>query len=171
MSYPPEVEGRALIPRHMNLRILIVEDDAIFLSVLNQKLSAIWKEFPDAEITMVRTLWRALDIAKRSPAPDIILLDLSLLDANPTETAAKIHELQNRSSVVIVTGHSIEELKKLSLGDDVEILVKDSEIWKGARIIEAMLRSLKKKNEPATSEIYGILEKIRIKLDVPQQST
>ncbi len=105
------------------VRILLVEDNPGDARLLRELL------FEDrrmqAELVHVDYLSKAFE-ALRSPGIDLVLLDLSLPDAQGLETLIRTHELAPAVPIVVLTGSNDEELalRAVQLGAQ-DYLVKD----------------------------------------------
>jgi signal transduction histidine kinase/HPt (histidine-containing phosphotransfer) domain-containing protein len=96
MSSSPESTGLT--------RLLLIEDDPVDAQLIQRMLLR-----GEPRAFMVRHtlgLSEAAQLLKDGPSPDIVLLDLSLRDANRDETLAFIRELGPTSPVVVLTGNS-----------------------------------------------------------------
>lgn len=97
----------------MNLRILIVEDDLSMARMLAHLMDPIRAEFPNSEVDMVHNFEDAKRIIQGIPPPDIALMDLSLPPLRHQDTISRFHEIEGRCALVIVSGHSPNEIRKL----------------------------------------------------------
>ena len=95
-------------PKHMNVKILIIEDDPDDLHATERMLT-------DYQVTAARSLAVGLD-ALAEPF-DIVLLDLALPDSDGPNAIAQILEKAN-VAVIVLTGLQDEEvaLRALNLG-------------------------------------------------------
>ena len=89
------------------LRVLLVEDDAIFAAMIQKILGSAGPS--SVQWTHTSTLAAALEQLK-SVRFDAILLDLSLPDAEGIETVAAIHGAALATPIVVLTGWDDEEL-------------------------------------------------------------
>ncbi|MBM3185083.1 MAG: response regulator [Bacteroidetes bacterium] len=81
--------------------ILIVEDDQIFADLVQFQLSTIGYQLED--IISVPSLKEAEEV-KQELEPDVILLDLNILDSNGVKTYDSINELFPNTSIVVLSG-------------------------------------------------------------------
>ncbi|MFM7683983.1 MAG: response regulator [Bacteroidota bacterium] len=81
--------------------ILIVEDDQIFADLVQFQLSTIGYQWED--IISVPSLKEAEEV-KQELEPDVILLDLNILDSNGVKTYDSINELFPNASIVVLSG-------------------------------------------------------------------
>jgi DNA-binding response OmpR family regulator len=106
------------------MKILIVEDDRSMAQMLTVLMLPLKKEFPGSEVDVVHNFEDAKRIIQGMPAPDIALLDLSLPPLRHEQTIARLHEIEGRCAIVIVTGHPTSQVREL-LGDrKIEIVHK-----------------------------------------------
>jgi two-component system sensor histidine kinase UhpB len=88
-------------------RLLIVEDDSIFLNALVWQLSKMG--YDRMNIMSVASIAEAAEIASEF-VPDVILLDLNITDSHGVETYNSIIKLYANSAVVILSGMNDEDL-------------------------------------------------------------
>jgi PAS domain S-box-containing protein len=81
--------------------ILIVEDDQVFSNLVQFQLSTIGYQLED--IISVPSLKEAEEV-KQELEPDVILLDLNILDSNGVKTYDSINELFPSASVIVLSG-------------------------------------------------------------------
>jgi PAS domain S-box-containing protein len=81
--------------------ILIVEDDQVFADLVQFQLSTIGYQLED--IISVPSLKEAEEV-KQELEPDVILLDLNILDSNGVKTYDSINELFPNASIVVLSG-------------------------------------------------------------------
>lgn len=126
---PPviEAEGRMLRPM-VGIRILIVEDDERFASIAVNLIQPIMKAFPGSSVLHVKTIDAALVAVSEMVAPDITLLDLTLPPSNLQDTLAHLDTLEDRTAVVIVTGHSEEEVRRIIGQRPTPVVLKSLEL-------------------------------------------
>lgn len=87
-----------------SVRLLLIEDDLVDAQLIQRML--LRGEPRPFAVRHSATLTEATHLLKDGPHPDIVLLDLSLPDANRDETLAFIRELGATSPVVVLTGNS-----------------------------------------------------------------
>lgn len=107
-----EAQGRMSRPINA-VRILIVEDDDNFAAVASTLIQPIMRAFPGSSVLHVKTIEAMLAAVAEIAAPDITLLDLSLPPSGIRETLAHLDALEERTAVVIITGHSREEVRAI----------------------------------------------------------
>ena len=81
--------------------ILIVEDDRVFAGLVQFQLSTIGYKLEDIiSVTSIKEAWEV----KQELEPDVILLDLNILDSNGVKTYDSINELFPDASVIVLSG-------------------------------------------------------------------
>lgn len=83
-----------------NLHVLIVDDHPLFVDALRLALEPLVQGL---QVTAATTLAQAREVLT-GPAPDLILLDLSLPDAGGTEAIGRLRELAPDVRLVVVSG-------------------------------------------------------------------
>lgn len=98
------------MPTPHAIRILIVEDDPKYSEIAEGLVRPILEAFPDSTVTVVRTAEAALEaVSGMSVAPpDVMILDLVLPPLGMKETLALLDQFEERTAVVILTGHKKE---------------------------------------------------------------
>ncbi len=81
--------------------ILIVEDDQVFANLVQFQLSTLGYQLED--IISVSSLIEAKEV-KQELEPDVILLDLNILDSNGVKTYDSINEMFPSASVIVLSG-------------------------------------------------------------------
>jgi len=81
--------------------ILIVEDDRTFAELVQFQLTTIGFNFED--VIPVSSIQEAKEV-KQELEPDVILLDLNILDSNGVKTYDSINELFPDASVIVLSG-------------------------------------------------------------------
>lgn len=125
------------------LHILIVEDIELMATAIRDRLEMLRLRFPDARLTCVSNFKDGIDVVSQIPHPDVVLLDIGLPDSAWETTIANVHEFENRSPVLIVTGHSedtVRERLKRAGQPDIEVLRKDPSMW--SKLIECVARAM-----------------------------
>ena len=84
--------------------MLIVEDQDLMRRMLREYLQS---AYPDAAIMEAADGARALQLC-RSSCPRLVLMDVTLPDANGIELTAQIKEMLPETEVVIVSQHAVE---------------------------------------------------------------
>lgn len=100
------------------MTILIVEDE--------DGIQIVWKHFLrdlPTEVVTVKTFKAALAVMDKIPSPDLILLDLHLLDSAAEQTLNGIKEFKKRNPnavVLVLTGDTNQKLRQAAnaLGAD-----------------------------------------------------
>jgi PAS domain S-box-containing protein len=82
-------------------QILIVEDDRVFSDLVQFQLSTIGFRLED--VISVASIEEAKEV-KQELEPDVILLDLNILDSNGIKTYDSINELFPEASVIVLSG-------------------------------------------------------------------
>jgi DNA-binding NarL/FixJ family response regulator len=90
------------------LRILIVEDGAIFRELLRTTLQS---RFPSAEIFDVTNGKEALE-QMEALVPELVFIDIRLPDANGLELTALIKAKHPETKVVILTNYDLPEYRE-----------------------------------------------------------
>lgn len=144
------------------MHILIVEDENTMSMIMSKIVGPIVENFPNSTIQIATHLYEALDVVARTPAPDIVLLDLSLPDSTMENTIAKLTQIEDRSPVVIVTGHARESLESLLAGRDTEFIQKqDADFFKSGYIIGIILRVLQRRKRRDFEQMDTNIERMR----------
>ncbi|VTS03082.1 sigma-54-dependent transcriptional regulator [Tuwongella immobilis] len=95
------------------------------------------------------TAREGLSIISQTP-PDVIVLDVHLPDATGLETYRKIHQIDARIPVILITGHGTTDLAIEAMKDGVyEYLLKPLELSALRRLIEQAMLSAAKMRIPA----------------------
>lgn len=133
-------------------RILIVDDDPSLMDVLQQVLSAAG----DAVITAMNGTEAV--IAAQNEAPELILLDLGLPDADGKDIVARIREFSTVPIIVISARHQgAEKIAALDLGAD-DFVHKPFDIEELMARMRAALRRTQQTSTPLTHYVSGDLE-------------
>lgn len=133
-------------------RILIVDDDPSLMDVLQQVLSA----GGDAVITAINGAEAV--IAAQNEAPELILLDLGLPDADGKDIVARIREFSTVPIIVISARHQgAEKIAALDLGAD-DFVHKPFDIEELMARMRAALRRTQQTSTPLTHYVSGDLE-------------
>lgn len=131
----------------MSLRLLIVEDQVSVSETLKVAATQLLARFPHSAVIIANTLALGLEYVRGIPAPDVTILDLGLPDAQEwKETLTHVPEFEARSSCIILTGHPIEEVRRLMQMGEIEIVHKgDATMW--TSLVGAIIRALHRKSE------------------------
>lgn len=141
--------------RHI-LHVLIVEDDKLLARLIEHHVGPIREAFPDAIITVVHEWPDARKYLETDPAPNVVLLDLTVPGSELLETIARVDALEERSALVIITGHKPEEFMGL-FKSKVEVLLKTPSLWNPGTIMRAIVRALERKEiEQQDARFAGI---------------
>lgn len=105
-------------------QILIVEDDRSFADLVQFQLSTIG--FDLADVIAVASIEESIEV-KTELEPDVILLDLNILDSNGVSTYDAINELFPEASVIVLSGMDDESvaLEIVSKGGQDYLLKSD----------------------------------------------
>lgn len=106
------------------MNILIIEDQAEMAASIQSALSIVKDRFPDATVTIASTLAAGRAFIDSIPAPDVVVLDLELPDSGWRATVSLVDVIEERSPVVIITGHPEGIIRELLTNPAVEILSK-----------------------------------------------
>lgn len=149
--------------------ILIIEDEAVTAAYITRIIDKIMSNFPESKISVARDMKTAMFTILQH-APDLILLDLSLPDSPWEETLEKrIDAFAERSPLVILTGHSVDSIRKFITecgavqSKDVEVLSKEQVFvrhgWFFERIFDVVKKWNEKKHGQARKEIRQMLDR------------
>lgn len=122
-----------------NLKILVVEDDAMSGELILARLDKVRAFFPNSKIILVDTMLKALACVAEYPSPDVALLDLSLPDSTIRETIDQIPTFERVCPVVIVTGHMPSTVQELLGNKKIEIVQKGGE---GLKWVDALIGAI-----------------------------
>lgn len=147
MTTEPHLELDAALPRAVSvpLHVLIVEDDSHMAEWVQQHIEPLRAAFPRAVIEIVSTWLAAQSAIACEPPPNVTLLDLTLPDSTMLETIARVSIIEQRSAVVIITGHKTEDVEALLVDSRVEVLHKSPSLFMPGSIIRAIYRALARK--------------------------
>jgi DNA-binding response OmpR family regulator len=104
-----------------NKRILIVEDDLNFLSILQQAF-----EEEKFQVVFAKDGEEGLSVAKKEML-DLIILDILMPKMSGTEMAEKLRELNIRTPIIFLTNvSSVDTINKVieSMKGNVEYIIK-----------------------------------------------
>jgi two-component system response regulator VicR len=118
----------------MNLRILVVEDDPVFRSVLEDNLVC-----EGYRVEAAGDGQAALALA-RAAAPDLIILDLTLPDSNGFDLFPQLHR-GGKVPIIILSarGQKVDKIRGLGLGAD-DYVTKPVDLEELLARIRAVLR-------------------------------
>lgn len=107
------------------MKALIIEDDPAMQYLLKRQLSDIIKD-----IVTVSGFEEAMDILHKIPPPDVIFLDLALVDSRTEDTITRIPEIRaaNEESVILVLSGTVTALAReqvIAAGADDFFLKQD----------------------------------------------
>jgi signal transduction histidine kinase len=88
-------------------QILVIEDDLTFSELVQFQLSSVG--FSSHNIIAVQSIVETREVA-REFIPDVILLDLNILDSNGIETYDSVIQIFSKSSVVVLSGMDDQSL-------------------------------------------------------------
>jgi signal transduction histidine kinase len=88
-------------------QILVIEDDLIFSELVQFQLSSVG--FSSHNIIAVQSIEETREVAQEF-TPDVILLDLNILDSNGIETYDSVIQIFSKSSVVVLSGMDDQSL-------------------------------------------------------------
>lgn len=128
-----------------SILFLVVEDDRTVAYFVEGQLAAIREAFPHAVIQLVHTWKDAGRVIFADPAPTVILMDLSMPGSTREETIARVAEIEERSAVIIITGHNEDDVRRMLGESKVEILRKDPRLMSQGFLIRAIVRALSRK--------------------------
>ena len=153
------------------VRILVVDDHRVFAGALAARLAA----EPDLEVVGVANSAADAERLTLRHAPDLIVLDIELGDADGLELAPRLLEGHPESRIVVVTAHDTADLAGRALRAGVTGFVsKDGgiehlltvirgvmrdETWVPARLLTEVLRDMRGEVESG-SELRSLLLRI-----------
>lgn len=154
-------------PSQQPLKILVVEDDQTGIAVIMQtRLSALKAHFPHSEVILVGTLADGLRVVSQMPCPDVTFLDLGLPDSAWQNTIRRVHEFEQHSPVIIITGHpqqKVQELMDQANQGGIEIIEKDSRMW--GKLFQAIARALARGPKKDLEQVAQNLATLREMID------
>ena len=102
-------------------KILIIDDEANFLTLTNMQLKRL-----GYDVSLADNGWNGLELYRREH-PDVILLDLKMPEMDGIEVLKQIRTVDNKQPVIVLTGDRSPqtEHQMRALGVN-EFLVKDS---------------------------------------------
>jgi len=104
------------------IRILIVEDNAVFCKLIKETLQS---NFPSLDISEAETGERALQSVK-SARPHLIFMDIRLPDANGLEITRKIKNRYPQTVVAIYTNYDLPEYREAAKQAKAEYFLSKS---------------------------------------------
>ena len=125
--------------------VLLVEDDISYSDMVQIQLNSIGCS--STNIIAIQSIEEAKEV-KNELDPDVILLDLNILDSNGLSTYEKINELFQQSSVIVLSGMDDQNLA-------LEIVAKGGQDY--------ILKSDVKPQILEKTINYGILRKAMLK--------
>lgn len=161
-SYPPALST----PLH----ILIVDDEKSFAELMERQVHALQDAFPRAVIEVVHDWTEAIRAVQSEPPPSVTLLDLKmpgpggeLLELR--EAVKHAIEFDERTAVVIVSGHRRSDIEELLVDSRIEVLHKDESLWKPGNVIRALVRAMERKSlaeeKGRFSRLRGIVDELK----------
>lgn len=165
------------VDKRTGMEILIVEDQIPVAEIVSIVIRRVFERFPGCKVRYVRFLSEALEIINRH-APDVVVLDLLLADPDSSmeKTLSHLDEIEERSPLVILTGHDPAEVRKLIPDSKVEIVAKDSMIegrdWFFNLLLNVRQKWLDKRQKEereAVKSILGQMREISKQLNAPDQ--
>lgn len=124
------------------MKALVVEDEAGMARILKT-----WLEKLGLEVQITDTLDSAAKIIATPPVPEVITLDLNLLDSPVQDTISRVKEIRSltpEALLLIVSGVMTDydkirlttmgadaTIEKLDIGTEKSFLTKLGEVWKG----------------------------------------
>lgn len=146
----------------VSLDVLIVEDDDLYSEIIERLISPLRSHFGKCTIRKVSTMEDALKEIRKEPPYDIVLLDLMLPDSTIEETIGQLQDMENRSAVVIVTGHPLAKAKLQGLNREYIAVDKHNGSGLGDLIISSIVRAITSwrwnKTERDINRLHEILE-------------
>lgn len=153
------------------LTILIVDDEVVFTTLIARQLRALQEAFPQSVIEVVHDWTSAIRAIQAEPPPSVALLDLKMpgpdgsSELDLKQAVAKAMELDERTAVVVITGHRKEDVEALLVGSSIEVLEKGQSLWHPGNIIRAIVRALDRKQcadaQDRFLKVRGIVETLK----------
>lgn len=141
------------------LKILIAEDEEPFQLVFKRLLKPLLDAFEGSQVTVTKTMSEAMQIIASHPRPEIVILDLNLLDSNIEATIKRLKEIEDFAPLVIVTGYQVEFVTKLiGEGHQYEIITKDEGL---GGLIGAITRAISRWHERRFAQITLNLQRMK----------
>lgn len=144
------------------MTILIVEDE--------EGIQTIWKHFLKGlavDIIAVKTFRAALEEMDKIPCPDLILLDLHLLDSDAEQTLKGIKEFKKRNPkaiVLVLTGDTSQKLRQAADALGADFFATKLEVDTQVKLYEAMRTAITRPNPnrevPPFEESVSLLEMV-----------
>lgn len=153
------------------LRILIVDDEVSFAAVMEIQVRVLQESFPRAVIEVVHNWTEAIRAVQAEPPPSVTLLDLRMPEGNGApfvelrEAVRRAIEFDDRTAVVIVSGHRRADIEELLVDSQIEVLQKDSSLLSPGNIIRALVRAMERKSlaeeKGRFSRLRGIINELK----------
>ncbi len=106
------------------MKILVVEDDIPFSSLMERFVKPLVDAFPRSELMIVHTLESALEEIARTPSPDITILDPNLPPHGMEDTFKHLDSIEDRTALVVVSGFPKSEIEKQLAGRETPFSTK-----------------------------------------------
>lgn len=148
------------------LHILIVEDDAPFVKVVEDLVQPLLQAFPGSMVSVAKKLSDALSALSTIPLPNLILLDLTL-DRPMSETIARLDRFEETAPTVIVTGYASQMVRELLKGRQIEIVEKGLFLDMKKALMIAIPKAIAGWNERERLSRQKTLEALRRITDAP----
>lgn len=124
------------------MKILIVEDDMTLGTLMVRAIGRIRSAFPEAVIMLVKQFAVAMREIESLEPPDVLFLDLTLPDSDFEHTASAIDAIDERVSVIVVTGQREERVREFVKSKQVQIKEKDNSLWTTDGLLRLILTAL-----------------------------
>lgn len=121
------------------LRVLVVEDDDDDWMFIRERVG-----IADRSSSLQDAL-----IALRSRCYDVVVCDLGLPDSLPEQTVPVVRGEQPRVGIVVLTGHSEEETKRMATGQGAEEWLSKDVLRSNGRLVAAIERAAERAAELA----------------------
>lgn len=142
------------------MKILIVED--------REEVRALWRRFAQpiaSEVLEAEDLASAMELMRKIPPPDLVLLDLNLPDSKDRDTLNSIERfraLNPRCLVVVLTGIPDASLAELSIRCGADAFAEKADVATQTDLWRAVVRAITRPNanrkEPPFEKPLALLE-------------
>ncbi|MGE3241780.1 MAG: sigma-54-dependent transcriptional regulator [Pirellulales bacterium] len=125
-------------------RMLVIDDDPLILESFGLGFAE-----PDYEVSTARTAREGLE-KFASAAPDVVLLDVRLPDISGLEAFQKLHQLNPKTPMILMTGHgsAATAIEAMRLGA-YEYVVKPFDINTIAELVDGAIQTSRMMRVPA----------------------
>lgn len=154
------------------IKILIVDDDAIFVKMLKEYLEGYKIDGISLSVDGVATSMEAIKTAKIRKY-DLMIVDYLIDDINGRQVVKKVREFDNSVSIIILTGHSDELPGKEALKSmDIQSYIEKSPLIDERIVIQiiSIIKSIQHtKNLHKPLDFASMLKQLREQQNVSQE--